>query len=396
MKKLVFVLLTGIILGCSQVEKTKVQTKKEKDYELIVISTSNGKGSPEGGLKYSRISTVIKRAKKKYGEKNVFYLDGGGNFSGDELSERTKGSSSVTILNGMKLLATTIGKGDLKYGLEGIEKIKNKANFAIITTNIKRTNGNFFSEPYIIREVGNKKVGIIGLVSPSVYNELGEKDKEKISIESPIIFAKSAVRELKRKKVDFIIALSSLGNNENKDWELTNKGIAKALQEVDLIIDSGESKERVLKINQTWVISLENNLSSIGISRIDLDIQEKLERKIESKLLNKRDLKILKKKEIKSEKKLRKNLYKVKKGDTLYSIAKKNDIKIGEVISYNPKLKKKETILVGENLIIPSLEEKQLDRINEEKRIESLGEKEKNLIYIEEDKKIKEIIEKIK
>lgn len=392
MKKLIFILLTGIILGCSQIEKTKAQTKKEKDYELIIISTANGKGNPNGGLKYSRISTIIKKAKRKYGEKNVLYLDGGGNFSGNELSEKTEGASSVTILNGVKLLATTLGKGDFKYDLEGIEKIKNKANFNIITTNIKKTNGKLFSEPYIIKKVGDKKIGIIGLVSPNIYNDLEVKDKEKISIESPIIFAKSAVRELKRKKVDLIIALSSLGNKEDEDWELTNKGIAKALREIDLIIDSGESKSKVSKVNQTWIISLGNKLSSIGISRVDLDIQEGKEIKIKNKLLGTKDLKNLKKKEIW----ISKNLYKVKKGDTLYSISKKNGIKIGDIISYNPKFKKTKTISVGESLIIPFFEEKQVEKLNEEKNIDLARAKEKKLIYIEEDKKIKELIEKIK
>lgn len=375
MKKFIYILLTIFLLGCSQITSFKSEKNNDENnaYDLAIISTGNGKGSLEEGVGYPRIYTIIKRAKGMYGENNVLYLDSGGNFSGTTIANRTKGSSSVAVLNGVGLKATTVGEEDFKYGLKGLTNLQEKSNFKIIGTNIRENDKSSFLTHYLIEEIGDKKIGIIGLISPEFYKDLNGEDIEKISIEDPIVSASLIVKELKKEKVDFIIALSSLGNDERTNKEWTSRELAKSVNGIDLIIDSGKNKVTSFQIKKTLIISSKEQLRSVGIVQVDLDSRLKNEN------LN---YKLIKTEDIYRPKENRK--YKVKKGDTLYSLAKNNNIKLEELIKANPEITDGRTIEIGREYNIPISNENL-----------SVYNKNNKLLNIEEDKNIKAIIEKI-
>jgi len=375
LKKFIYISLTIFLIGCSQITSFKSEKNNVENnaYNLAIISTGNGKGSLEEGVGYPRIYTIIKRAKEMYGEKNILYLDSGGNFSGTTIANRTKGSSSVAVLNGVGLKATTIGNGDFKYGLKGLINLQEKSNFKIIGTNIRENDKSSFLTEYLIEEIGDKKIGIIGLISPEFYKDLNGKDIEKISIEDPIMSASLIVKKLKKEKVDFIIALSSLGNDERTNKEWTSRGLAESVNGIDLIIDSGENKTTSFQIKKTLIISSEEQLGSVGVVQIALN----------SKLKNKKlNYKLIKTEDIYRPKENRK--YLVKKGDTLYSLAKNNNIQLEELIKANPEITDGRTIEIGKEYNIPIFSENP-----------SAYNKGNKLLNIEEDKNIKAIIEKI-
>lgn len=375
MKKFICISLTIFLLGCSQITSFKSEKNNEEKnaYNLAIISTGNGKGNLEEGIGYPRVSTIIKRAKGVYGENNVLYLDSGGNFSGTTIANKTKGSSSVAVLNGVGLKATTIGNGDFKYGLKGIINLQEKSNFKIIGTNIKKNDGNPFLIQYLIEEIGDKKIGIIGLISPEFYKDLNGEDIEKISFEDPIISASLMVKKLKKEKVDFIIALSSLGNDERTNKEWTSRGLAESINGIDLIIDSGKNKVTNFQIKKTLIVSSKEQLGSVGVVQISLNSKFKN---------NKLNYKLIKTEDIYKPKENRK--YIVKKGDTLYSLAKNNNIQLEELIKANPEIIDGKTIEIGKEYNIPTSND-ELSIYNESNE----------LLNIKEDKNIKAIIEKI-
>lgn len=375
MKKFIYISLTIVLIGCSQITSFKSEKNNVENnaYDLAIISTGNGKGNLEEGLGYPRISTIIKRAKRIYGENNVLYLDSGGNFSGTTIANRTKGASSVAVLNGVGLKATTIGAGDFRYGLKGLINLQEKSNFKIIGTNIRGNGKSSFLTEYLIEEIGDKKIGIIGLISPEFYKDLTGEDIEKISIEDPIMSASLIVKKLKKEKVDFIIALSSLGNDGRTNKEWTNRGLAESTKGIDLIIDSGKNKGTSFQIKKTLIISSEEQLGSVGVVQIGLN----------SKLKNKKlNYKLIKTEDIYRPKENRR--YKVKKGDTLYSLAKNNNIQLEELIKANLSIIDGKTIEIGKEYNIPIFNENLLAQNKDNK-----------LLDIREDKNIKAIIAKI-
>lgn len=385
MKKIIYILLMGTFLGCSQIDNFKLKTKKEKevDYNLAIINTGKGQGVLNEGIGYSRVSTIIKRAEDRYGKKNVLYLDVGGNFSGTKLANKTKGSSSVTVFNGIKLKATTLGEEDFKYGLDNLEQIKEKSNFKLIATNIKKIDGSTFLDNYLIEKIGNNKIGIIGLVSPKFYEKLEGREIEKISIEEPISSAKTTIKSFKKQGVDFIIVLSSLGNDEkiNKEW--TIKKLAEETNGIDLIIDKGENNDNSFKIKNTLIVSSREKLKSLGIIQIDLNARKTNKNRMNYRVLKAEEIYKNDLPELKIEQ------YLVKKEDTLYSLAKKYKTTVGELLKLNPEIKDGQTIKINQKYLVPILNEKFDERIQENKKNKT------KQIKIIEDRQIKKIIEKI-
>lgn len=225
----------------------------------------------------------------------------------------------------------------------------------------------------MIEEIGDKKIGIIGLISPEFYKDLNGEDIEKISFEDPIISASLMVKKLKKEKVDFIIALSSLGNDERTNKEWTSRGLAESINGIDLIIDSGKNKVTNFQIKKTLIVSSKEQLGSVGVVQISLNSKFKN---------NKLNYKLIKTEDIYKPKENRK--YIVKKGDTLYSLAKNNNIQLEELIKANPEIIDGKTIEIGKEYNIPTSND-ELSIYNESNE----------LLNIKEDKNIKAIIEKI-
>lgn len=371
MKRIIYILMMGFFLGCSQVENLKLKKIKSKEiaYNLIVINTAKGQGVLKEGIGYSRVSTIIKRAQNKYGKSSVLYLDAGGNFSGTQITDKTKGSSSVAIFNGIKLKATTLREEDFKYGIDNLERIKERSNFKIITTNIKKSNGDIFLDYYLIEKIKDKKIGIMGVVSPKIIKTLKEEDSNKILIEDPIKSTKTAVKLLKKQGVNFIIVLSSLEN--------INKELAKEIKGIDLIITM-EDKD-VMKEGNTWIVSSKEKLASLGITQIDLNADKKNESRINYKSIKSEDIKERKLLNLSED-------YLIKKGDTLYSLAKKYKTTVERLIKLNPQIKDGETIKINHKYRVPILEE----NFNKEIKNQNLKK-----IEIVKDLNMEEIIEKI-
>lgn len=127
----------------------------------------------------------------------------------------------------IKLNAINIGEKDLIFGPEFLLSLKNDFHLPLVSANIKHRNTlENFVDPYIIVKVGEISCGIFGLLQESVKITT---DSSLIAV-NPIQAARSVVAELTQ-KCDYIIALSQLGLNGNRN-------LAKQVPGIDLIVSS--------------------------------------------------------------------------------------------------------------------------------------------------------------
>ena len=117
----------------------------------------------------SRKAAVIDSLKKK-GE-NILNLDAGNLFFSKKPLNKIEGNESLLksqyilkAYNQIGLDVLNIGEKDLIFGIDAITKLKEKSSFAFISANILNKNRNVpVFEPYVIKEINEKKLGIIGL-----------------------------------------------------------------------------------------------------------------------------------------------------------------------------------------------------------------------------------------
>jgi len=206
---------------------------------------------PDGGA--ARRATLIKELRRE--NPNTLVLDSGGFFAGGLMDEYTQNTAldmqralvSLKAMELMKYDALAIGDDEFNFGREFLEENIMKTNLAFLSCNISDTGRNpALFRPYIIKEVGGKKIGIIGVTSLLTMQKASASGLKFIE---PKIAVKQAVSELKKNNADIIILLSHLGESEDLN-------LIKDVEGIDiLIVGHSRMKEGLFaKIDQTLIL----------------------------------------------------------------------------------------------------------------------------------------------
>lgn len=113
---------------------------------------------------YARISSYVKNIRKAK-DGNLLFLDGGDTFHGTYPVVHTKGKILPPLLNQLGLDAMT-AHWDFAYGPEHFKSLLEDLNYPMLAINCfdKNTDELVF-QPYIIKEVNELKIGIIGIAA---------------------------------------------------------------------------------------------------------------------------------------------------------------------------------------------------------------------------------------
>jgi hypothetical protein len=191
--------------------------------------------------------------------------------------------------------AVNIGEKDLTLGFGSLRAIANRAKFPFISANlIERKTRKTVFRPFITKEIGGIKVGVIGLMSRWVNEVLKEKEPY-LEVLDPLEAVKPYVTEL-RKSCDLVIVLSQLG-------ERGDRGLALKVPGIDIIVGGGWGKRiRSSKVGETIMYRLEPRGGYLGklglflarkgkpLNLTDYEQRERIVKKMET--IQKRWLKI--------------------------------------------------------------------------------------------------------
>lgn len=238
-------------------------------------------GTNKGGG-FARISYIVNQTRKEvYNEGgHVLFLHAGDANTGIPESDQLKAVPDFLILNYMGLDTMTLGNHEFDNPLEIIKMQQKIGKFPFVAANvIDEKNGGPIFEPYIIKDYGNLRVGIIGLATEqtTVLEPLHlSKDgivfynsKETLEKYLPIV----------REKADVVVVLSHLGYYPHGKTILpveytTSNELAQAVDGIDVIID-GHTHTKLdppVVINDVIIAQAGGNSQYLG--RIDLWVDE--------------------------------------------------------------------------------------------------------------------------
>jgi len=283
--KILSVLMLLLVVACGKSTKTdevtKVNDEKilatgklpvEKDVEFKIMHVNDIHGRVDAGkydgMGLARVSTIVKEVRSE--DPNVLFLDAGDTIHGTVFAALTKGASVVRVMNEMGYDAMTTGNHDYNYGLDRIEKLQNTMNFPVIVSNLTyKENGEKAFKPYIIKTLPNGvKVGIFGLATPETAYKTNPTNVEAVTFGDPIAAAKESVAALEGEGVNFIIALSHLGVDEDSVY--TSIRLATEVEGIDLIVDghSHTTLEEGMKVGDTLIVQTgfyDKNLGEVTV-----------------------------------------------------------------------------------------------------------------------------------
>ena len=231
-----------------KIKQTKNNTRKleELSEDIAIIHINDVHCGINNTIGYDGFVLYREELKKQY--KYVITVDVGDFIEGGTVGLLSQGSAIVKIMNKIGFDVAVIGNHEFGYGVEQLFNLTNNLNTNIICSNfLYRKNRSLIFEPYKIMEIGNKKIGFIGIITPLtfsltrlssikdqngeiLYDFLSENNYKELYDNT-----QKYINELKAKGVDYVILLTHIGKggyqNFKSDYFLSK------LEGVDAILD---------------------------------------------------------------------------------------------------------------------------------------------------------------
>ncbi len=157
-------------------------------------------------------------------------LDAGDAISAGNLGFNPMGEPVLARMSALGYDAMTMGNRETHPSLAAVRTKLNKARFPILCANgyAKNTTGNVPFVPFVLRERGGQKIGILGVTVPMATPQKVDAALWDNLFAPPIETAKHIAAEL-RPQCDFLIALTHIGIAQDHK-------LAEAIPELDLLI----------------------------------------------------------------------------------------------------------------------------------------------------------------
>ena len=189
----------------------------------ILPTVSYGGEDNLGGL--ARCASQI-RAWRKESPENLL-LDIGDVYQGTLVSWQTRGKLMIDLFNKLGYDAWVLGNHEFDWGPEVVEEALNRSNMPALAANVKldgklvgadRDEGLFQKlKPWMIKEVGGEKVGVVGLITPGLPAWLRKEMLGPLEAVDPAPVLKRCIGELKSEGATKIVVAGHMGFRERGD-----------------------------------------------------------------------------------------------------------------------------------------------------------------------------------
>lgn len=269
--KVLPVIIAAIFMqtGCSTQREGQITILHTNDmhcqYGPLVASWMDENPKPEiGGM------IALDYHVRKYRQKhpNSLLLDAGDMLTGTPLSKMEVngafGGGFVEMMNVLDYDAFTIGNHEFDGGQENISALIKNMQFDVLTANLFINSKQVAPKSYEIYNVGNIRVGVIGLIMDYVNNVVSKKYTTNVNVTDPVKTTQKIVDEIDH-KTDLIVVLVHQGIDYDEEF-------AQKLENVDVIV-GGHSHTRInnpKKHNGIIVVQAGSKTQYLG--RLTLDV----------------------------------------------------------------------------------------------------------------------------
>ena len=208
--------------------------------ELVILHTNDTHGHPVkfydypasdvGGLPAR--ATLIRKVRQTHS--NVLLLDAGDLNTGRPESSFFKAEPDIIGYNAIGYDAMVLGNHEFDNPRDVLLSQMEQASFPFLSANVRNSDGNLLTRPYIIKEFSGFKVAIFGLTTTETKAMANPEQTKDLIFEDEVAVAKELVPKL-RKQADIVIALVHLGLYDSN--ERGSRRLASQVQGIDLIVD---------------------------------------------------------------------------------------------------------------------------------------------------------------
>ncbi|HEY3296632.1 MAG TPA: bifunctional UDP-sugar hydrolase/5'-nucleotidase [bacterium] len=166
-----------------------------------------------GGASASTLISYMRQYCHTKGD-GFLLLDTGDIFQGTLVGTKTKGDAVVRYMNEVGYDAWVLGNHEFDLSRVVPEKLMTEAEFTVLSANVyDTTNGVYthFAKPYLIRDFGKLKIGIVGITTAGTVREAFKENIHNLFF-APEVPTLAAYRDtLRAKGCDIVIAACHFG-----------------------------------------------------------------------------------------------------------------------------------------------------------------------------------------
>lgn len=194
--------------------------------EATTVSTGSS-GFEQGGL--AALAGWVTQLRSRAPDRTLL-LDGGDSWQGTFTSNSNRGEAVTRAMSLMRYDAMALGNHDFDWGQDVVAQRSREASFPFLAANLRDASGAIpsYSKPWIIKDLGIAKIGIIGLTNPRSPSIV----KASSIIGLTFLPATETVRRYLpevRAQADIVVVLTHIGIDEDTL-------LAQEVPEIDIII----------------------------------------------------------------------------------------------------------------------------------------------------------------
>ena len=226
----------GLALSCAEQKLTKITILHTNDVHSHIdpFGPNDGRNANKGGV--ARRATLIQKLRQK--NPNTLLLDAGDIFQGTPYFNYYGGELEFKLMSMLDYDAATIGNHDFDNGIDGLYAQLPHAKFDFISANydFKNTVMDSHVQPYKIFNKSGVKIGVFGL-GIELQGLVSKDAFKETKYLNPIEIAQDMSRILKtEQQCDLVICLSHLGYDYKNPQKVSDRSLARATKDIDLII----------------------------------------------------------------------------------------------------------------------------------------------------------------
>ncbi len=265
-------------------EDSSSEGAEDKKGEIYVLFTSDVHCGVDQGFGYTGLSQIRNNLESEGYQ--TLLVDDGDSIQGEPVGTLTKGEAMIDLMNDMKYDVAIPGNHEFDYGMERFLELTKMADFPYISCNFNKE-GELVFDPYVIKEIGGRKIGFVGVTTPTsiktstpsyFQNDKGEyiygfmQDKDGTALYEAV---QKAVDDVRAEGADLVYVMGHLGNeDECRPW--TYAEVIEHTTGIDIFLDghSHDSDQVMVKDKDgedVIRLAIGTKLESIGYTHINAD-----------------------------------------------------------------------------------------------------------------------------
>ena len=220
-------------------------------------------GESVGG--FDRLAEAVKTERERAGADHVLLLDAGDAIGDTMLADLTKGRAVLECMAALRYDAMALGNHEPDFTAAILRDYIADGKVPMLAANV-RADGELIARPFLIKEVGGVKVGVLALAYPNTPFTTAQKNVESLAWdEDSAAVARKFIPIMRAQGAQLIILLTHLGLGADVK-------LAEAVPGIDVIVGghSHNRMQRAKQVGSTLIVQAGAHLSDLGLLELRL------------------------------------------------------------------------------------------------------------------------------